>query len=202
MKTLRARREMLDMTVSQLTVDPFTNMPILILKDQAGAEALPIWIGLLEASAIASELEKISLDRPMTHDLLKNIIGESGLKVDCVEIHDVKDNTFYAAIRLVGPRKKTIAVDSRPSDAIALALRTGARIRVARKVIDRTHKLDLAERVPSSGNSSGNGHDNSHGTKKTLKTALPLGGVTTRDAARLRELLENLTDDHFGKWKM
>ncbi len=176
------RSKSLQMTVSQLTVDPFTNMPILILKDEAGAEALPIWIGLLEASAIATELEKIALDRPMTHDLLKNIIGESGLKVDCVEIHDVKDNTFYAAIHLVGPRKKCIAVDSRPSDAIALALRTGARIHVARKVIERTQRMDLSVRP----------------------TVAPKrnGKVSKKDALRLRELLENLTDDQFGKWKM
>jgi hypothetical protein len=171
------------MTVSQLTVDPFTNMPILILKDEAGAEALPIWIGLLEASAIATELEKIALDRPMTHDLLKDIIGQSGLKVDCVEIHDVKDNTFYAAIHLVGPRKKCIAIDSRPSDAIALALRTGARIQVARKVIERTQRMDLRLREPAVAQKRN-------------------GKVTKKDALRLRELLENLTDEQFGKWKM
>ena len=173
---------MMEMTVSQLTVDPFTNMPILILK--SGDQALPIWIGLLEASAIATELEKVALDRPMTHDLLKNLIAESGLKVECVEIHDVKENTFYACIRLTGPRKKEIALDARPSDAIALALRTGARIRVAKKVVERMRKIDLGV------------------SKVDDKKSLALGGVSLKDAARLRELLENLTDDHFGKWKM
>jgi bifunctional DNase/RNase len=166
------------MTVSQLTVDPFTNMPILILKDAAGDEALPIWIGLLEASAIATELEKIALDRPMTHDLLKKVIGESGLKVACIEIRDVKDNTFYAAIRLVGPRGREIELDSRPSDAIALALRTGAPIRVAKKVLARTQKLDLS--APSA-----------KGRHK----------VKVKNN-QLRELLENLADEQFGKWKM
>lgn len=166
------------MTVSQLTVDPFTNMPILILKDDSGDEALPICIGLLEASAIATELEKIALDRPMTHDLLKNIIGESGLEVECIEIHDVKKNTFYAAIRLRGKSpKKVIELDSRPSDAIALALRTGAPIRVARKVLARTQKVDLSE--PPKGKAA-----------QKMK------------ANQLRELLENLTDEQFGKWKM
>jgi bifunctional DNase/RNase len=176
---------MVEMTVAQLTVDPFTNMPIVILKDQSGDEAIPIWIGLLEASAIATELEKIALDRPMTHDLMKNIIGESGLKVESVEIHDVRDNTFYACIHLVGPRGKEIEVDARPSDAIALALRTGAKIRVAKKVIERTQKMDFRPKQ-----------------KGQKKEALALGVVTDEDAARLRELLENLTDDHFGKWKM
>jgi uncharacterized protein len=168
---------MLEMTVSQLTVDPFTNMPILILKDHAGAEALPIWIGLLEASAIATELEKIALDRPMTHDLLKTVIGESGLKVECIEIHDVKNNTFYAAIRLVGPRGRAIQLDSRPSDAIALALRTGAPIRVAKKVLERTQRIDLSEPPKKKG-------------AEKLKTN------------QLTELLENITDEQFGKWKM
>ena len=172
---------MLEMSVFQLTVDPFTNMPILILKAASGEETLPIWIGLLEASAIATELEKVALERPMTHDLLKNLVAEAGLKVDRVEIHDVKENTFYACIHLSGPRKKVIELDARPSDAVALALRTRARILVARKVVERMQKIDLGEK---------------------RKPALPMGGVSIKDAARLRELLENLTDDHFGKWKM
>jgi len=178
-------KKLVEMSVSQLTVDPFTNMPIVILRDESGDESLPIWIGLLEASAIATELEKVALDRPMTHDLLKNLIGEVGLKVECVEIHDVRDNTFYAAVRLTGPRKKELVLDSRPSDAIALALRTRSPIRVARKVIEKTQKIDLGPKKKANG--------------KGL--VLPLGG-TEKDTARLRDLLENLTDDHFPKWKM
>ena len=162
------------MKVSRLTVDPFTNTPIIILRDEKGTEALPIWIGLIEASAIASELEQIALDRPMTHDLMKTIIGETGLKVDRVEVHDVREQTFYATIHLVGRGKKAIAVDARPSDAIALALRTGARICVAKKVIERARKVDLA---------TGDG-DSEH------------------DAAVMKELLESLSDEEFGKWKM
>jgi bifunctional DNase/RNase len=168
---------MLDMKVSQLTVDPFSNMPIIILKDEQGNEALPIWIGLIEASAIATELEKIRLDRPMTHDLMKNIIGMSGLKLERVEVHDVKDHTFYAALILVGARGKTITLDSRPSDAIALALRTGARICVAKKVIERVRRLDLSR-------------------------AQAAGGEAEPCSGQLRELLESLSDDEFGKWKM
>jgi bifunctional DNase/RNase len=188
---------MLDMKVSQLTVDPFTNMPIIILKDEAGHEALPIWIGLIEASAIATELEKIALDRPMTHDLMKNIIGETGLRVDRVEVHDVRDNTFYATIFLVGPKKRVVAVDSRPSDAIALALRTGARICVAKKVIERTRNLDLGRTDGKRGARTGGalfaGGDPEH------EAARAKGDD---DGARLRELLESLSDDEFGKWKM
>jgi uncharacterized protein len=188
-----SKRKMLEMTVFQLTVDPFTNMPILILKDASGAEALPIWIGLLEASAIATELEQIALDRPMTHDLMRNITDQSGFKVICVEINDVRDHTFYAALRLLGPRKKSIVVDSRPSDAIALALRTGAPIQVAKKVLERTQKIDFSEGRPQK---------RGRPRKDGKAAVLPLGGTTDGDAVRLRELLESLTDDHFGKWKM
>lgn len=137
------RRTMLDMKVTQLTVDPLTNIPVVILKDVASEkEAVPIWIGLSEASAIATELEKVALERPMTHDLLKNIIGEVGVRVTRVEVHDFRDDIFYATIYLVTPDGKEIPVDSRPSDALALALRCGARICVARKVIEEARRLD------------------------------------------------------------
>jgi bifunctional DNase/RNase len=176
--------DMLDMTVAQLTVDPFTNMPLLILRDPRGGEALPIWIGLIEASAIATELEKIALDRPMTHDLMKTIIGHSGMRVDRVEVRDVVDNTFYATIHLKG-RGKALALDSRPSDAIALALRTGARICVARKVLEQTRFIDLEKR--------------SAGRKRVKKNGK---AKASSDSERLRELLESLSDEEFGKWKM
>jgi bifunctional DNase/RNase len=134
---------LIEMKVSSLTVDPFTNMPIVILKDQDGRQSLPIWIGLIEASAIAAELEQIRLDRPMTHDLMKTILGRCHVRVDRVEVHDLKDNTFYSTIFLTQPDGTTISVDARPSDAIALALRTGAGIRVAKKVIDKARRIDL-----------------------------------------------------------
>ena len=170
-----AKRRMLDMKVTQLTVDPMTNIPIVILKDVASEkEAVPIWIGLSEASAIATELEKIALERPMTHDLLKNIIGEVGVRVDRVEVHDFKDDIFYATIYLVGADGKEIEVDSRPSDALALALRCGARICVARKVIDEANKMD----------------------KRPDVAAADAAGEAGAG------ILEHLDDEDFGKWKM
>jgi hypothetical protein len=178
------RRPMLDMKVTQLTVDPMTNIPIVILKDVASEkEAVPIWIGLSEASAIATELEKIALERPMTHDLLKNIIGEVGVRVDRVEVHDFKDDIFYATIYLVGADGKEIEVDSRPSDALALALRCGARICVARKVIDRANRIDKRPDVAAAdaADRAADG-DTSDGD--------PPG------------ILEQLDDEDFGKWKM
>jgi uncharacterized protein len=177
-------KRMLDMKVTQLTVDPMTNIPIVILKDVASEkEAVPIWIGLSEASAIATELEKIALERPMTHDLLKNIIGEVGVRVDRVEVHDFKDDIFYATIYLVGADGKEIEVDSRPSDALALALRCGARICVARKVIDEANRMDKRPDVAAA-DGAGQGHDGSS------------------DDGVEAGILEQLDDEDFGKWKM
>jgi bifunctional DNase/RNase len=164
-----------EMKVSGLTLDPFTNMPILILKDLQGRDAVPIWIGLIEASAIATELEKIELTRPMTHDLMKTILGSVGVSVDRVEVTDIRDNTFYASIYL-NHDGRTFAVDSRPSDAIALALRTGSVIKVARKVIEKSRNIDLRALGPNE--------------------------RTSLDDETYRRLLENLSEDAFGKWKM
>ncbi|QQR80778.1 MAG: bifunctional nuclease family protein [Deltaproteobacteria bacterium] len=88
---------LIEMKVTGLTIDPFTNMPIIILKDMEEKSALPIWIGLIEASSIATELEKIQLTRPMTHDLMKNILQTLGVQVERVEVNDLCDNTFMRA---------------------------------------------------------------------------------------------------------
>ena len=128
---------MIKMVVQGLTIDPGTNSPVLVLKNPDGEETLPIWIGLLEATAIASELEKVSFSRPMTHDLLRNMIDNLGYSVSKIEVTDLKDNTFYALIHLMGP-KGDLSLDSRPSDAIALALRAEAPIFVASKVLERS----------------------------------------------------------------
>jgi len=124
---------MIEMKVSALSMDPFTNMPILLLKDETGQHALPIWVGLIEASAIVTELEEIHLARPMTHDLIRDILGKVGAHVDRVEVTDVHEDTFFAQIHLrteCAGKTKRFSVDARPSDAIALALRTGAPILV------------------------------------------------------------------------
>ncbi len=139
---------LISMKVSSLTVDPFTNMPIVVLKDQEGRRSVPIWIGMVEASAIATELENIHLARPMTHDLMKTLLQSCSCKVDRVEIHDLRQNTFFAAIYLQRADGSTFQADARPSDAIALALRTGAEILVAEKVIQRARRIDLRPQVP------------------------------------------------------
>ena len=138
---------MLQMVVKGLTLDPLTNMPIVILKDVEGNRALPIWIGPNEANAIALEMEKVTTPRPMTHDLIRNILEGLKAKVSRVVVNDLRDNTFFAVIFL-SVNDIEVAIDSRPSDAIALALRVKAPIFVAEKVIRDAKSIDLTEEKP------------------------------------------------------
>lgn len=128
---------MIRMIVHGLTIDPASNSPILILKDPDSDRTLPIWIGLLEATAIASELEDVTFSRPMTHDLMKSLLESASYSVTRVEVTDLRDNTFYALIHLSSANSE-LTVDSRPSDAIALALRTEAPIFVSEDVLERS----------------------------------------------------------------
>ncbi|MCX5890752.1 MAG: bifunctional nuclease family protein [Deltaproteobacteria bacterium] len=162
-----------EMTVSGLTIDPFTNSPIMILKDVASDKAVPIWIGLLEATAIASELENIKFSRPMTHDLLKNIMELMETQVTKVEVCDLRDNTYFALIYL-NRAGTEVTIDARPSDAIALALRAKAPIFVAEVVIQKARRVDLSAKE----------------------------AITTEDAKKWTEVLESLDPDDFGKYKM
>tara|TARA_B100001765_G_scaffold173865_1_gene116661 strand:+ start:198 stop:686 length:489 start_codon:yes stop_codon:yes gene_type:complete len=135
---------MVEMKVEGLTLDPLTNMPIIILKDLLSDKALPIWVGYFEANAIALEIEKINTPRPMTHDLLRSMISSLHAKVKHVLINDLKDNTFFAVISVI-QNGSDMTIDSRPSDAIALALRTKSPIFVEEKVIEAAKKLDLPD---------------------------------------------------------
>jgi len=161
------------MVVSGLTIDPYTNSPIMILKDMEGEKTLPIWIGLLEATSIASELEKIKFSRPMTHDLFRNLLDSLQLTIDHIEVCDLKDNTFYALIYIQG-KEKIWTLDARPSDAIAIALRTDAPILVDERVIQKSKHIDM-------------GH----------KEAL-----TSEEAKKWTDILENLSPEDFGKYKI
>jgi len=133
---------LIEMTIKGLMVDPVTNMPIVILKDRAGERVLPIWVGIFEANAIALQIENIATPRPMTHDLLRNVINDLDGKVDQVVVSDLKDNTFFAIIYLT-VKGERVVIDSRPSDAIALALRTRAPILVEETVIDNAKSVDF-----------------------------------------------------------
>ncbi len=132
------------MTVRGIALDPITNMPIIILKDPDEKKALPIWVGIFEANAIALELEKVSTPRPMTHDLIKNILEGLGIGVRQVVVNDLKDNTFFAVIEL-NDNGNVVNIDSRPSDAIALALRVNAPIFVTEKVVAQAKNTEVSE---------------------------------------------------------
>ncbi|HYU79010.1 MAG TPA: bifunctional nuclease family protein [Vicinamibacterales bacterium] len=134
---------LIEMTIKGLMVDPITNMPIIILRDEAGQKVLPIWVGIFEANAIALQIENIQTPRPMTHDLLRNVIQDLQAAVDRIVVCDLKENTFYALIHLQTPAGP-VAIDARPSDAIALALRTRAPILVDDSVIDHAKSVDFA----------------------------------------------------------
>ncbi|MEK7210509.1 MAG: bifunctional nuclease family protein [Candidatus Binatota bacterium] len=134
----------IQMSVGGLTLDPVTKTPIVILKDMDNKLNLPIWIGLLEATAMATELEGIKMARPMTHDLLNSILTEMGGSVKSVEITELKENTYYALIYL-SIAGRELAIDSRPSDAIALALRTKSPIYVAKAVLEASSILQQSE---------------------------------------------------------
>ncbi len=161
------------MVISGLTVDPLTNSPIVLLKEVEGQRTLPIWIGLLEATAIASELEGIKFSRPMTHDLLKNIMGLMNVKVNRVEVCDLKNNTYFALIH-INHDGKEISIDARPSDALAISLRMGAPIFVAEDVISKSSQVDIKAEP----------EDRSEQGKKW------------------QEILEKLNPEDFGKYKM
>ena len=111
-----------EMKIRGLMMDPVTNMPIVVLKDAQGTAVLPIWVGIYEANAIALEIEKVQTPRPMTHDLLRNVFLGLDVRVQKVVVNDLKDDTFYALI-WVERNGETMSIDSRPSDALALALR-------------------------------------------------------------------------------
>ena len=129
------------MLIKGLMMDPVTNLPIVVLRDETGEKTLPIWIGMFEAHAVALQLENSATGRPMTHDLLKHLVEALDGVVTEVHITDVRDGTFYALVYL-SARGETIAVDARPSDALALALRTRAPVYVADHVLADARPLE------------------------------------------------------------
>jgi len=176
------REGFVKMTVGGLTLDPVTKTPIVVLRDEADNINLPIWIGLLEATAMATELEGVKMARPMTHDLLKMILQRLGATVEAIEVTELRENTFYAVIRL-NVHGNQLVIDSRPSDAISLALRTQTPIYVARQVLE-------ASSVPSA-------------TEKGEKQEKPASQQNLSDVSpeEWSSILEGLDPDDF-KYKM
>ena len=161
------------MKVAALVMDPQSNTPIVILKDLQTETSLPIWIGLLEATAIATELENIQFPRPMTHDLIKNCFDYLSIKVERIEVCDLKNNTYYALI-YIRNGEQVSPVDARPSDAIAIALRTKAPIFVSEEVISKSQKAE--------------------------DTPRPLFDKENKE--KWSEILQNLDPEDFSKYKM
>ncbi|MCJ7666465.1 MAG: bifunctional nuclease family protein [Actinobacteria bacterium] len=130
------KKNLVKMNLEGVRIELPSQKPILLLKEDGGNRYLPIWIGPFEASAIALEMSHIKTPRPMTHDLIINIIRNLKIKVDNIEISDIRDNTFYASINIINFDRRLIKIDSRPSDAIATAVRSKCDIFVAEHVLD------------------------------------------------------------------
>jgi bifunctional DNase/RNase len=160
-------------SIAGLTIDPASNTPIILLKTDDGDETVPIWIGLLEATAIAAALQNINFERPMTHDLFKNFVQTMEMEVVKIEVCDLKDNTFYALIYFASD-DQVFTMDARPSDAIAIALRFDAPIYVDSEVIEKARVTEPKAEVL----------DKSSAGKKWA------------------EYLNDLSPEDFGKYKM
>lgn len=159
--------------IAGMTMDPASNTPIIILKSADGDQAVPIWIGLLEATSIASVLQKIKFDRPMTHDLFKNFADHMNIKVSKVEICDLIGSTYYAKIYFIS-ETGSFGIDSRPSDAIAIALRYDAPIYLDDKVIEKSKGMDEKPELAD----------------------------TSDEGKKWAEYLEKLSPEEFGKSKV
>ena len=160
-------------SIAGLTMDPTSNTPIIILKSEEDGQAIPIWIGLLEATSIASSMQNIKFDRPMTHDLFKNFTSMLDIDVSKVEVCDLKDNTFYAKIYFIS-KEKNFSMDARPSDAIAIALRFSAPIYVDDKIFEKSQMTE--------------------GDYEVLNKS--------EEGKKWAEYLENLSPEDFGKYKI
>ena len=160
-------------SIAGLTMDPASNTPIIILKSEESDQAIPIWIGLLEATSIASAMQDIKYERPMTHDLFKTFSDTLKISIAKIEVCDLRDNTFFARIYFVS-KDGSFDIDARPSDAIALALRFSAPIFVADAVLQQSKISDgEAEAVD-----------------------------TSEEGKKWADYLENLSPDDFGKYKV
>jgi hypothetical protein len=134
---------LIEMSIKGLMVDPVTNMPIVLLRDADNQRVLPIWVGPVEANAIALQIENVAPPRPMTHDLLRNLFVELGATLSRVVIADLRDNTFYAYLEL--RRAEGVQfIDARPSDALALAIRTKAPVFVDQRVLEQARTVDVS----------------------------------------------------------
>ncbi|MCS7279769.1 MAG: bifunctional nuclease family protein [Thermodesulfobacteriaceae bacterium] len=165
-------------SIHGIAMDPVTNSPVMLLKEVNGNRILPIWIGILEATSIAAKLENVKFPRPLTHDLMTHIFEQLGIKIPKIEIVDLRENTYYALITL-DIEGKILELDARPSDAVALAVRTGAEIFVREEVLQKSQTF----------------------TDSPVEEKGEIIGTTEEEKERLKKLLETLDPKYF-KHKM
>ncbi|MCX8041990.1 MAG: bifunctional nuclease family protein [Thermodesulfobacteriaceae bacterium] len=165
-------------SIHGIAMDPVTNSPVMLLKEVNGNRILPIWIGILEATSIAAKLENVKFPRPLTHDLMTHIFEQLGIKIPKIEIVDLRENTYYALITL-DIEGKILELDARPSDAVALAVRTGAEIFVREEVLQKSQTF----------------------TDSPVEEKEEIIGTTEEEKERLKKLLETLDPKYF-KHKM
>lgn len=134
---------LIEMFIKGVMIDPVTSMPIIVLRDEDGERTLPIWVGPVEANAIALQIENVAPPRPMTHDLMRNILADLGASLSRVVISDLRDGTFFAYLELVRGGERQY-VDARPSDALALSLRTKAPVFVEASVLEQAKTVDVS----------------------------------------------------------
>ena len=188
----------IEMFVGGLVMDPTTQAPIVVLKDETGSVTLPIWIGITEATSIASAIKQITMARPLTHDLVHDLLLQLGITVQRIVITELRDSTYFAEL-VLGQGDKAIVLDARPSDAIAMALRASAPIYVAQQVLDQA-KVAFASQGESSQPPvrQAEGEVGEEGAEGEGSSSSDFQAI---DKAKWEEILSQLDPDDF-KYKM
>lgn len=186
----------IEMFVGGLVLDPNTQAPVVVLKDESGQIVLPIWIGIAEATSIASAIKQVTMARPLTHDLMHDIFQEVGVRVQRVVITELKDSTYFAEL-VLSLGDKALIIDSRPSDAIGIALRESAPIYVTQSVLDQA-KVTFSVENTSSPLPEGEGGLTEEGAQEEQSSAEDFKNI---DKDKWQELLNKLDPDDF-KYKM
>lgn len=196
----KTKEAAIEMFVGGLVLDPNTQAPVVILKDESGEINIPIWIGIPEATAIASVIKQISMARPLTHDLMSQLLGELGVTLERVLISDLKDSTYFAEI-ILSHGDKALILDARPSDAIALALRASAPIYVVQKVVDQARIAIEASSAPAENKEPGAGEGQAEADSSAEEVNGGQKDFQNIDKDKWNEILSNLDPDDF-KYKV
>lgn len=190
-----------EMFVGGLLLDPHTQAPVVVLKNESGEIHLPIWIGIAEATSIASAIKQLNMARPLTHDLMNDVFSELGVKVERIVVTDLKDSTYYAEL-ILSHGEKAIVLDARPSDAIALALRASAPIFVTQEVLDRA-RIAFSSQNTSGGDKQDSKEEGQSGqaAEGGEEEQLQSPDFKNIDKDKWNEILSQLDPDDF-KYKM